>query len=133
MSFFVLFDAVRRKRLQQPFLFIDAVTFFRTLRLISTMNQQEESRHITRILNGETRLFSLFVEQYSHPNYTLIVQIVCSPEHADELQQDSLMKAFNSLTHYNVDCRFLTWLYLMVYYVSIPAPRTSTQPVLLIL
>ena len=72
------------------------------------------------------------MEQYSHPIYTLIVQIVGSPEDAEELVQDSFMKAFKSLTHYKGDCRFLTWLYRIAYNVAISATRKTKQPVLLI-
>ena len=96
------------------------------------MEVKEESRYIQCILDGETHLYSLFVENYSRPIYTLIVQIVGSPEDAEELVQDSLMKAFKALHTYKGDCRFLTWLYRIAYNLAISATRKQRHPILFI-
>lgn len=96
------------------------------------MEQKEESRHIERILNGETHLYSAFVEAYSDSIYVLIVQIVGSPEDAEELVQDSFMKAYKALNTYKNECRFLTWLYRIAYNIAISATRKAKRPVLFI-
>ena len=99
---------------------------------MNTMEQKDESRHIERILNRETHLFSAFVEAYSNSIYVLIVQIVGSHEDAEELVQDSFMKAFKALYTYKHECRFQTWLYRIAYNVAISATRKVKQPILFI-
>ncbi len=93
------------------------------------MEKQDESLYIMRILNGETHLYSIFIDNYSKAMYALIVQIVNSPEYAEELVQDSFLKAFKSLASYNGDCRFSTWLYRISYNIAISATRKRPQPV----
>ena len=57
------------------------------------MEQKDESYYIKRILDGETEYFSVFLDRYSRPLYTLVVQIVGCPEDAEELLQDIFLKA----------------------------------------
>lgn len=53
------------------------------------MEQEDEIYYITRILDGETEYFSVLLDRYSRPLYSLIVQIVGCPEDAEELLQDT--------------------------------------------
>lgn len=71
------------------------------------MEQKDESYYIKRILDGETEYFSVFLDRYSRPLYTLVVQIVGCPEDAEELLQDIFLKAFRNLNRYKGECRFL--------------------------
>jgi RNA polymerase sigma-70 factor (ECF subfamily) len=57
----------------------------------------EETGYIRRILDGETNLFSFFLERYSRPIYSLIIQLVPNHEDAEELTQDTFVKAFRKL------------------------------------
>lgn len=58
------------------------------------MEQKDEIYYIKRILDGETEYFSVLLDRYSRPLYSLIVQIVSCPEDAEELLQDVFLKAF---------------------------------------
>lgn len=91
------------------------------------MEQKDESYYINRILDGETEYFSVFLDRYSRPLYSLIVQIVGCPEDAEELLQDVFMKAFRSLGGYKQDCRFSTWIYRIAYNTAISATRKRKQ------
>lgn len=71
------------------------------------MEQKDESYYIKRILDGETEYFSVFLDRYSRPLYTLVVQIVGCPEDAEELLQDIFLKTFRNLNRYKGECRFL--------------------------
>ena len=75
------------------------------------MEQEDEIYYITRFLDGETEYFSVLLDRYSRPLYSLIVQIVGCPEDAEELLQDVFLKAFRNLSGYKQECRFSTWLY----------------------
>lgn len=87
------------------------------------MEQKDEIYYITRILDGETEYFSVLLDRYSRPLYSLIVQIVGCPEDAEELLQDVFLKAFRNLSGYKAECRFSTWLYRIAYNTAISATR----------
>ena len=90
------------------------------------MEQKDESYYIKRILDGETEYFSVFLDRYSRPLYTLVVQIVGCPEDAEELLQDIFLKAFRNLNRYKGECRFSTWIYRIAYNAAISATRKRT-------
>ena len=56
-----------------------------------------ESHIITHILAGKTEEFSYFLDTYGQQVFALIVRMVSSPEYAEELTQDTFMKAFQHL------------------------------------
>ena len=93
------------------------------MRLIQYMNNQDEINYIERILKGETNLFSYFVNSYSNSIYSLIVRIVLTNEDAEELTQDSFLKAFKKLDTFKGDCSFSTWLFRIAYNTAISATR----------
>jgi len=93
------------------------------VRLIQYMNNQDELNYIERILAGETNLFSYFVNSYSNSIYSLIVRIVLTNEDAEELTQDSFLKAFKKLDTFKGDCSFSTWLFRIAYNTAISATR----------
>ncbi len=87
------------------------------------MENQEELIYIKRILEGETNLFSCFLEKYSSSIYSLIVRIIPSREDAEELVQDTFLKAFRKLVTFKGDCSFSTWLYRIAYNTAISETR----------
>ena len=93
------------------------------MRLIQYMNHQDEINYIERILAGETNLYSHFVNSYSNSIYSLIVRIVLTNEDAEELTQDSFLKAFKKLDTFKGDCSFSTWLFRIAYNTAISATR----------
>lgn len=93
------------------------------------MEQKDEIHYINRIREGETELFSVFLDRYSRPLYALIVQIVGCPEDAEELLQDVFLKAFRSLNGYKGECSFSTWLYRIAYNMAVSATRKKKQEV----
>jgi len=93
------------------------------VRLIQYMNHQDEINYIERILAGETNLYSHFVNSYSNSIYSLIVRIVLTNEDAEELTQDSFLKAFKKLDTFKGDCSFSTWLFRIAYNTAISATR----------
>ena len=96
------------------------------------MEQEDEIYYITRILDGETEYFSVLLDRYSRPLYSLIVQIVGWPEDAEELLQDVFLKAFRHLNRYKGECRFSTWIYRIAYNAAISATRKKKQELLYI-
>lgn len=96
------------------------------------MEQKNELYYITRILDGEAEYFSVLLERYSRPLYSLIVQIVGCPEDAEEILQDVFLKAFRSLNSYKRESKFSTWLYRIAYNTAISSTRKKKQEFLYI-
>ena len=87
------------------------------------MENPDEIIYIKRILDGETNLFSLFLERYSRTIHGLIVRIIPSNEDAEELTQDTFLKAFRKLDTFKGDCSFSTWLFRIAYNTAVSATR----------
>ena len=87
------------------------------------MEQQNEIECIRRIVEGETEQFSYFLQRYSRPIHSMILRIVSCREDAEELTQDTFIKAFKKLETYKGDCSFSTWLYRIAYNTAISATR----------
>lgn len=86
------------------------------------MNAEEE-HIIIRILAGKTEEYTYFLSKYSQQIHTLIVSMGHSPEDAEELTQDTFIKAFRCLSSFRRSSSFLTWLYRIAYNLSISALR----------
>jgi RNA polymerase sigma-70 factor (ECF subfamily) len=87
------------------------------------MENQDEITYIKRILDGETVLFSYFLERYSRSIHSLIARIIPTKEDAEELTQDTFLKAFRKLNTFKGDCSFSTWLFRIAYNTAISATR----------
>lgn len=96
------------------------------------MEQKDEKYYISRILDGDTEYFTVLLDRYSRPLYSLIVQIVGCPEDAEEILQDVFLKVFRCLESYKGECRFSTWLYRIAYNAAISATRKKKQDFLYI-
>lgn len=77
--------------------------------------EKDESYIITRILAGKTEEYAYFLDTYGQPFFSLIVRMVNSEEDAEELTQDTLMKAFEHLSSFNGKSSFSTWIYRIAY------------------
>ncbi len=89
---------------------------------------ENNERHIIeKILCGATEKFAYFVEQYSNQTFSLIIGIVGNHEDAEELTQDTFLKAFNNLKRFNTDSRFSTWLYRIAYNTAISHMRKKAS------
>ena len=87
------------------------------------MENKDEIIYIKRILEGETNLFSYFLERYSRSIHSLIARIIPSKEDAEELTQDTFLKAFRKLDTFKGECSFSTWLFRIAYNTAISAIR----------
>ena len=76
------------------------------------MNNKTEQRIITQILAGKSDEFAYFLDTYGQQVFALIARMTDSDEDAEELTQDTFMKAYEHLHQFNGGSSFSTWLYL---------------------
>mgnify|MGYP000122645530 FL=1 len=62
--------------------------------------ENDETHIIHRILKGETSLYEYFLDKYSQQVFILIIRIVENQEDAEELTQDTFLKAFLHLSSF---------------------------------
>ena len=91
-----------------------------------------ESHIITHILAGKTEEFSYFLDTYGQQVFALIDRMVSSPEYAEELTQDTFMKAFQHLGSFSADSTVSTWIYRIAYNTALSALRKKKEEVLVI-
>ena len=90
----------------------------------------DELHIITQILAGKTGEFAYFLDTYGTQVFSLIVRMVGSEEDAEELTQDTFMKAFEHLSSFNGNSSFSTWIYRIAYNTALSALRKKQTEVL---
>lgn len=82
-------------------------------------------------LDGVESAFRDIVQRYQRPVYGLIVRMVRDPARAEELAQDTFVKAFRALHTYDVQRKFSAWLLTIAHHVAIDELRKgalATEP-----
>lgn len=93
--------------------------------------ENDETHIIHRILEGETSLYEHLLDKYSQQTFLLILRIVENQEDAEELTQDTFLKAFKHLSSFKATSSFSTWIYRIAYNTAVSAVRKRKQAVVL--
>ena len=75
------------------------------------MNRDEESFLIQKVLTGEVRYFEPLIMKYQDMVFTLALRIVKNRDDAQEVAQDTFLKAYQNLNSYQSKAKFSTWIY----------------------
>jgi len=81
-----------------------------------TINDQV---YIDKILNGDSNAFAVLVDRYKDLVYTLAIRMVKNKEEAEEVAQDTFIKAYKSLAKFKGESKFSTWIYKVAYNTSL--------------
>jgi RNA polymerase sigma-70 factor (ECF subfamily) len=81
--------------------------------------------YLKLVLEGNTSKFSYFVEKYKGMAFSIAFRIVDNREDAEEIVQDSFLKAFRSLEKFRRDSKFSTWFYRIVVNSSLSRARSK--------
>mgnify|MGYP000462201663 FL=1 len=87
------------------------------------MNKTDDIYYIEAVRNGNVQAFSFLVEKYQKLVYTLALKLLKKPEEAEEMAQDTFIKAFQKLDSYEGKSKFSTWLYSITYNACISELR----------
>ena len=79
------------------------------------MGLKQDKYYIERVLGGDVNAFSYLVDEYKGMVYTIALRMLKNPEDAEEMAQDTFVKAFNSLKNFKFESKFSTWLYRITY------------------
>ncbi len=87
------------------------------------MKQTDDLYYIDAVKKGNVQAFSFLVEKYQKMVYTLALKLMKKSEEAEEMAQDTFVKAFQKLDSYEGKSKFSTWLYSITYNACISELR----------
>jgi len=87
------------------------------------MNKAGDLYYIEAVRKGNVQAFSFLVEKYQNMVYTLALKLLKKPEEAEELAQDTFIKAYQKIDSYEGKSKFSTWLYSITYNACISELR----------
>lgn len=79
----------------------------------------DDEQLIAEALKGSQKAYTQLVDQHKKAIFHIINKIVRNEEAANDLVQETFMKAFSSLATYRSEYRFSTWLYKIAANASI--------------
>jgi len=79
------------------------------------MNKTDDIFYIEAVRKGNVAAFSFLVERYQNMVYSLALKLLKNAEDAEEMAQDTFIKAFQKLNLYEGKSKFSTWLYSITY------------------
>jgi RNA polymerase sigma factor (sigma-70 family) len=94
------------------------------------MDYKDDIFYIDQVLAGKNSAFSYIVDRHKDRAYNLAFRICGNHEEAEEIAQDSFLKAYRSLKSFKRKSSFATWLYRIVYNTSISFVRVKKKGVL---
>jgi len=77
--------------------------------------QHDDLYYIDKVKNGDTRSFSYIVEKYKDIVFSVALKVLKNHDEAEEMAQESFIKAYNSLHTFRGKSKFSTWMYSITY------------------
>lgn len=87
-----------------------------------------ENEAIARSLSGDHHAFAWLVKEYKHMVFTTAMRVVRQHEEAEEVTQDTFVKAYQNLGTYQGGSKFSTWLFSITYRTAISVIRVRKAP-----
>lgn len=75
------------------------------------MIQTEENQIVQRVLNGESGAFADLVDAFKGMIFNLAFRMTGSRQDAEDLSQETFIRAYKSLRQFDQRKRFFTWIY----------------------
>jgi RNA polymerase sigma-70 factor (ECF subfamily) len=73
--------------------------------------EQSDLELVRRVQRGERGAFDLLVLRYQHKVVKLVARLLRDPTEAEDVAQESFVKAYRALGSFRGDSAFYTWLY----------------------
>ncbi|MFC1733046.1 RNA polymerase sigma factor [candidate division KSB1 bacterium] len=72
---------------------------------------KDDAAIVRKALNGNQDAFTQLLKKYRGAIYSLVLKMVKNKEEADDLVQETFIKAFGALSSFNAEFAFSTWLF----------------------
>lgn len=94
------------------------------------MENRNDIYYIEQVLKGDINAFGALVEKHKDRVFNLAFRICGNREEAEELAQDSFLKAYRSLQGFKMKSSFSTWIFRITYNTAISHVRTKRKGIL---
>lgn len=94
------------------------------------MIQNTDQDYIEQIRSGNVNAYAALVTKYKSMIFTLAVRMVGNREDAEEVAQDTFVKAYKALNTFKGTSKFSTWLYRIVYNTSLDYIKKNKRIIL---
>ena len=74
-------------------------------------SKDTDQQLVERVFSGEMRAFEFLVLRYQHRLLGLIGRLVRDPHEAEDIAQETFIKAYKALANFRGESAFYTWLY----------------------
>lgn len=91
------------------------------------MSSFSDEYYIERVLHGDHSSYATLVERHKDMVFTIAYRILKNREDAEEISQDTFMKAYRSLRKFRKESKFSTWLYRIVYNLCVSQLRKNKK------
>lgn len=89
------------------------------------METRDDNHYIGQVILGETAAFAPLVNKHKDLVFTIAMNITRNREDAEEVAQDTFLKAFQKLAGFRKESSFPTWLYRIAYNEAITKVRKN--------
>ena len=82
---------------------------------MSYMSEPEDNDLVSRSLGGDQTAYGLLIDKYKYLIFTLACRMMKNREDAEEIAQDTFVKAYQELHTFKGEAKFSSWLYKIAY------------------
>ena len=75
------------------------------------MHDRSDQTLVQRVQNGDQQAFALLVAKYQRRIFRLISRFVSDPATAEDIAQETFLRAYRAIGRFRGDSQFYTWLY----------------------
>jgi RNA polymerase sigma factor (sigma-70 family) len=79
------------------------------------MDNVDDQHYIHLVREGDTNAFAVLVNRYKDMVFTLSLKMLKDREEAEEIAQDTFLKIYKSLSKFNGESKFSTWIYKVAF------------------
>ena len=79
------------------------------------MKFKDDNFYLKKVLKGETAAYSKIVDKHKSLVFSIALKFLRNTEDAEEVAQDTFLKAYQSLDKFKSESKFSTWLYRIAY------------------
>lgn len=85
---------------------------------------------IEAVVDGDKSSYGILVNRYQDFAFTLAMRIMNNTPDAEEVAQDAFIKAYRSLSKFNKEAKFTTWLYRIVVNTALSYKRKQKRDII---
>ena len=85
----------------------------------------KERRYVEKVLAGNSSAFAYFVNNYQGMGINIAYQICNNMQDAEDIVQESFVKAYKNLHTFRLDSKFSTWFYRIVFNTAVSHSRAK--------